>query len=211
MPCIRPQRAGGAIGLFRAADGRAKIHHRLGKIAGPVRRSHVARRVSGFLRGPDRGVARSHDSAQRPGRHWCRSPSPARRRRSPRWPPPYIRQARARSRNSGFGSRESAAPHDFPGAGDQVAGAGVIAEPGPFAENRFIVRGRQCFDSRPAFDEAAKARFHRGDRRLLKHDLAQPDDIRFGRRRPRRASPGQRPCIGIIMSEEPDRGRVVCR
>ena len=30
------ERAGGAVGLLRAADGRAEVHHRLGKVAGPL-------------------------------------------------------------------------------------------------------------------------------------------------------------------------------
>ena len=68
----------------------------------------------------------------------------ARRTRSRRSPPRYSRRSRAaraaRPRLSGKPPRR----RDCAGAGDEVAGAGIIAEPGPFAEHRLVSAPRRA-------------------------------------------------------------------
>ena len=142
-------------------------------------------------------VARDHASdigVDRPRR--------APQRRSRRWRRRYMRRCpeacAARPR-----SRKTAASRHLPGAGDEVARPGIVAEPRPLAQHLFVGSGRQGLDRRPAFDEAAEARRHGRDRGLLQHHLAQPDDVGVGRRAARRASPRKRAGVGIIMSKQP--------
>ena len=45
---------------------------------------------------------------------------------------------------------KAAASRDLAGAGDEIAGAGIIAEPGPFGEDLLVGRGSQRLDRRPA-------------------------------------------------------------
>ena len=120
-------------------------------------------------------------------------PPRARRRRSRRSRRRCRRRCRAaraaRPRSSGKPPRRG----DLAGAGDQVAGAGVIAEAGPVGEHLLVARRRQRLDRRPARDEALETRLHRGDRGLLQHHLAQPDAIGVGRAaRPARDRHGSR-------------------
>ncbi len=96
---------------------------------------------------------------------------------------------------------EAAARRHLPGASNEVAGPGIVAEPRPFAQHLFVRCGGKRFDGRPALDEAAEARLDRGDRGLLQHDFAQPHNIGGRRRTSRRASPGQRPGMAVIMVE----------
>ena len=65
-------------------------------------------------------------------------------------------------------------------AGMQVAGARVIAEPGPCAQHVVERRRRQRVDRRPARQESRVIRRDRLDGGLLQHDLGQPDPIRVG-------------------------------
>ena len=66
------------------------------------------------------------------------------------------------------------------GAGVQVAGAGVIAEPGPGLEHVVERRRRERPHVAPARQEARIIRRDRLDRRLLQHDFGQPHAIRIG-------------------------------
>jgi hypothetical protein len=59
-------------------------------------------------------------------------------------------------RSSASVAGKAAARRATSGAGDQVAGAGIIAEPGPFAQHLLVGRGGERLDRRPALDEAAK-------------------------------------------------------
>ena len=66
-------------------------------------------------------------------------------------------------------------------AGVQVAGAGIVAEAGPFLGD-VLPRGiRQRRHVREAAQEALVAWAHRRNGRLLQHDLGQPDAVRIGR------------------------------
>ena len=92
---------------------------------------------------------------------------------------------------------------DRAGAGDEVAGAGIIAKARPFAAGRprrgaaasASMVGQRC-------DEALEARRHGGDRGLLEHHFAQPHAIGIGRRLARRRAPRQAPEVIHIMLEQ---------
>ena len=88
-----------------------------------------------------------------------------------------------------------------PGAGVQVAGAGVIAEPCPGFQH-LLERGRgQALDRRPARQEARVVGRDRAHRRLLQHDLGEPDPIGIGRL-PRRRAPGQDATMAVVPGEQ---------
>ena len=61
------------------------------------------------------------------------------------------------------------------GAGDQVAGARIIAEPGPRFHDLLWIGGGERRDVRPAREEVAEIRLDRLDGGLLQHDLGEPD------------------------------------
>ena len=100
--------------------------HPLGIISSATAPSRV---LAGSLQGMQPG----DDAARRS----CRPPQRVRRTRSPKLPPRYRRRCPAAEQLNG-GGRESAAPRHFPGAGDEVARTGVIAETRPFGENVFV-------------------------------------------------------------------------
>ncbi len=163
--------------LLRRADGGAEVHHRLREIAGArVRRERLRQRADLrlgrrqlFL---DREQPRHHPLDIAVDRHRA-----ADRRRSPRSRPRYRRRcpaargARPRSAESPPRSRHR------PRAGMQVAGARVVAEPGPEPQHVVERRRRQRADVRPAREEAREIgpdRLHGG---LLQHDFGQPDPV----------------------------------
>ena len=189
-------------GLLRPADGRAEVHHRLDEIAGTVGRHHrqdsaldlaAAAAASAWRRAITRSTLVSTA-----GSLLAERDRGDRRRR-------IIADARKRAKLGG-GSRESAAPRDFAGAGDEVAGPGIIAEAGPFGEDVLIARCGQRRDRRPARDEPLEPRHDRRDRGLLEHDLAQPHAIGIGRRLAGRRTPRQAPEVIHIMLEQARRG-----
>ena len=57
------------------------------------------------------------------------------------------------------------------GAFQQVAGAGVVAKPGPFAHDLGILFRRQIRDGRPTCCKAMEIVLDGGDGGLLQHDL----------------------------------------
>ena len=81
--------------------------------------------------------------------------------------------------------RAAVTTRDGDGAGMEIAGPRIIAEPGPGLHHLGDRRRRQCVDRRPAGEEGLVIGFHRLDRRLLEHDLREPDRIRVGPSRPR--------------------------
>jgi len=204
-PAIACERAVGAIRLFGATDGGAKVHHGLSIVAWPARRGHgfgqsadltanliqraldsmIARDHSGDICIDHRGSLAERNRGDRSGRIFAQSGQGSQFR---------------------FGSGKAAAPDNFSGARNQVAGSGVIAKARPFGEDLFIVRSSERFDGRPALDETPKPRLHGGDRSLLKHHLAKPDGIGLRWSDPRRAPPWQVPRIGVIVCEKPGRG-----
>ncbi len=66
------------------------------------------------------------------------------------------------------------------GAGEQVAGAGVVAQPRPGGHDRSIPFARQVLDGRPAGGEGQEIGRGVGHGGLLQHDLRQPDPVRIG-------------------------------
>src|SRR5688572_3116461 len=62
----------------------------------------------------------------------------------------------------------------------QIAGARVVAEPGPRRHDIMNVGFRQIAHRRPAPQERLVIGLYRRHRGLLQHDLAQPDMIRIG-------------------------------
>src|SRR4029450_12871593 len=73
-----------------------------------------------------------------------------------------------------LGARESATPGDLPSTGDQIAGPGIISEPGPLTQHVIVVSHGQFLDSRPALNETAEAWPDASHGCLLQHDFAQP-------------------------------------
>jgi len=71
----------------------------------------------------------------------------------------------------------------------QIAGASVIAEPGPDLQHFLERRRGERADARPALEEFGVIGQNRADPRLLQHDLGEPDPIRIralaGARAPR--------------------------
>ena len=181
-------------GRARRAQHRAQIHHRLREIAGPLLRHQ--RRGEGAQPRLGRAAAACarRTAAPRPARHCRRPPRPAGRRRSPRSPPRCSRRSRAaRAAPPGRpGNAPPCARDDGPRAGVQVAGAGVIAEPLPGMQH-LVERGRgQRANIGKARHELVKIGADRRDRRLLQHDLAEPDAVGIGRAgRARRARAGR--------------------
>ena len=70
--------------------------------------------------------------------------------------------------------------HHHPRAFEQVAGAGVIAKPGPFGHHIGILGSGEGGDIRPAGGEPCEVILYRGHGGLLQHDLAQPDAVGVG-------------------------------
>ena len=101
----RCKRALAAARRFGPADGRAEVHHRLGEIAGAVRRASC--RGRGVRPGPLEGSLRARAAARSRARHWCRPPPPSRRTRSRRSPPRYRRRCPGSWRSSAAVVRES--------------------------------------------------------------------------------------------------------
>ena len=142
-------------------------------------------------------------AAPRPARHCRRPPRPADRRRSPRSPPRCSRRSRAaRAAAAGSsGKRAAMRRDDGPRAGVQVAGAGVIAEPLPGMQH-LVERGRgQRANIGKARHELVKIGADRRDRRLLQHDLAEPDAVGVGRLAGRGA-PGQVAAVAVVPGEQ---------
>src|SRR6185369_14606578 len=181
-----------------AANRGAEVHHRLREIAGTVRRSHGEDEVA------DLGLGRGGKSVQ-PGddagdvgvdyrdalgegnRGDGRSGVLAEARQGPklgraRWEVPVLRH--------------------LSGAGDEVAGAGVIAKSGPLGENVLIAPRGQRIDRRPARDESLEPGNYRGDGGLLEHHFAQPHAIGIRLRRARFGPPWQAPEVIHIMLHE---------
>ena len=87
------------------------------------------------------------------------------------------------------------------GAGMEVAGAGVIAEPGPQLEHVLDLGRRQRVDRRKPRQELGVIGRDRGDRGLLEHDFGQPDPVRIGRL-PRQRAPRQPAAVAVVPGEQ---------
>ena len=90
---------------------------------------------------------------------------------------------------------------DGAGAGVQVAGAGVIAEPLPELQH-LVERGRgERANIGPARHESVEIGADSRDRRLLQHDLAEPDAVGVGRL-PARRAPRQVAAVAVVPGEQ---------
>ena len=87
------------------------------------------------------------------------------------------------------------------GAGVQVAGAGVVAEPRPGGEHVLQRGGGQRPDGRETDQESFIVRDRRRNGGLLQHDLAEPDVVWIGGLA-RGGAPGQRPAVSVIPGEQ---------
>ena len=88
-------------------------------------------------------------------------------------------------------------------AGEQVAGAGIIAEPRPRRHHIGIVGRRKVGDGRPALGEALEIARDRRDGRLLEHDFGEPDAIGIGHRAAeRRDAPRQVARRAVVPAEQ---------
>ena len=168
-------------GRARGADGGAEVHHRLRVVAGahvPGSGAAASARRRGLAAGQRRldGEEAGHhpldvavDDHGRAGRR--RSRRPRRRCRGRR------RAARARPA-SVSGKRPPCSRRHGAGAGEQVAGAGVVAEAGPGGHHLGVGRGGEVGDRRPAGEEGLEV-------------AARPRRRSSAAASPRRARPGR--------------------
>ncbi len=200
---VGDQRADAAGRALRGADGGAEVHQRLRVLAGPrgrgQRRGELDEaRLGGGKRGLDReeprhhplDVAVDHDGAPAEGdrRHRGGGIGTDAGQR----PEPFL----------GVGEAAAELARHHAGAGQQVAGAGVVAEAGPGGHHLGVGRRGERADRRPAGDEGGEAVADGGHGGLLQHHLGQPDPVGIGTvggtgRQP----PGQRPRGAVVPGE----------
>ena len=161
----------------------AEVHHRLGEVAGPpLRRQRRGKALQLALGGGQRLAHRKearHDALDVAvdRRGWLH------RRRSPRSPPPCRDRCPAASASSvgrcrGNGRRARARRFARTCA-DCGRASSSRAPPTPPARRRGR-RGGKRLDRRPAREEAQVVGDDGLDRRLLQHDLAEPDAVGVG-------------------------------
>ena len=166
----------------RRADRGAEIHHGLGVVAGVgLGREAFGQRLDLRLGGGERRLhrkeARDHAldiAVDRRGARPEGNGSDGRR---------GIAADAGKLAQLRFGLGEVAAVlvrHDA-GAGMEVAGAGVVAEPGPDGEHLAELGAGERLHVGPAAQEIGIAGRDRLDRGLLQHDLAEPDFVRVCR------------------------------
>ncbi len=76
-----------------------------------------------------------------------------------------------------LGEKPAMIAHHSTGAGDQVAGTGIIAKPRPSREDLIILLCGKGIDCGPACHETLKIGSRRGDSCLLQHDFGKPDAV----------------------------------
>ena len=87
------------------------------------------------------------------------------------------------------------------GAGVQVSGASVIAEPGPGFQHVIERRRSQRADIVPALQETGVIGRDGLDRGLLQHDFGEPDPVRIGALAGRRA-PRQLAAMAVVPGQQ---------
>ena len=92
------------------------------------------------------------------------------------------------------------------GAGNEVAGTSIIAEPRPFGENVLLLCSDKGLECRPAAHKALEPRPYGRNRRLLQHHFAEPDGIGIRQRFARRRTPRQSAEVIHIMLDQAQRG-----
>jgi hypothetical protein len=100
------------------------------------------------------------------------------------------------------GTEEALRDLPGPGAGQQVAGAGIVTQPCPGSHDLRIIGGGKVIHRRPQGQEPGEVWAHSRNRGLLQHHLRQPDPVGIGRRRSRRRAPGQDAGIGVVPVQQ---------
>ena len=201
-PARRGQRAGRAGRLARHAHRRAELHQALvevaGRGAGRACRHHRRRRVphpAAAARGLDVVVDREH-----PGHDPGDVAVDQRRRLAERDRRDRAggvgADARHLAQAGGVAGQAAAEPRDhLGGAAVQVAGARVVAEPGPRREDVVEGRRRQVGDRREPGHPPLPVRDDGRDPGLLQHDLADPDRVGIAGPPPRQVA-ARAPVVG---------------
>src|SRR4030095_1354966 len=174
------QRTDLAARLLRTADRRAQVHHCLDEVAGPISRYYRFGEVPDFapelVKGMFQAIIDTAVASQNPRDvgidrgNLLSEGNRGDRGRS------IVSDARQSPKLVGR-SGEGAPPRNLSSAGNQIAGPRVVTKPRPFREALLVARSGKCLDMWPARDKTLEPRNHGCDRRLLEHDLAQPDAI----------------------------------
>ena len=115
-----------------------------------------------------------------------------------------------------FGKARAGPCGDGAGAGDQIAGARVVAEPRPGGHDVVVLGGREIANARPARDEALEIGRDGLHRRLLQHDLRKPHAIGIGADAEapllRADAPGKTARMAVVPGEQArrTRGAIAC-
>ena len=173
----------------RGADGGAEVHHRLGVVAGP-RRPGVSRAASARRRGLAAGSGSSTAKSRAITRSTLPSTTTAGRSKAMAAiggggvgaDAGQLAQLRL-----GGGEAAAALARHHPGAGEQVARPGVVAEAGPGGHHLGVGRRRQVLHGRPA--GRRRSRNSRAPPRRWSA-AASPRRARPGRGRAARPPPG---------------------
>ena len=203
----RSQRTSAAVGRTRGTDGCAEVHHCLSKIAGALAAESGCRPARGSPAVIAARVAGPR-TFWRPRVRHCRRRRPrAGQRRSRRWPRRCSGRCPGswRRPDSLWGNLPAKLARHPPGAGDKIAGAGIIAQAGPRSHHLGLVGRRERFDARPATGKSLEIGPRHRNIGLLQHDLGQPHPIGVGCFAIDRA-PGQSPFIHSIPAQKARRG-----
>jgi hypothetical protein len=96
--------------------------------------------------------------------------------------------------------------HDRFGASVQVSGPRVVTQARPQAEYFIQIRPCEGLHRREPAYEVFIVGYDSGDRRLLQHDLAEPDLV-WVRRPPRFGTPGQAAAMAIVPGQQVASGK----
>ena len=91
---------------------------------------------------------------------------------------------------------------DHPGAGEQIAGPRIIAEPRPGSHHVGAVGQGKVAHGRPARREPLEIGLHRRDGGLLQHRLGQPYPVRVGKGGTGLSTPGQAAAVDIVPGQQ---------
>jgi len=199
---MRRERTEQAARRAAGAHRRAKVHHRLRKVAAArLGRDRVHLLADFGASAGQRGIQREkpRDDPLDIGIHHDRPPLEGNGRHSGG----SIGAEPWQGAKTLFGiGKGPALRGHFASTGQQVAGAGVVTEACPGGHDFRVRRSRQRFHGRPAAGELGEIGFYRRDRGLLQHDFGQPDPVGIGRRRAGRRTPRQIAGVGIVPVEQ---------
>ena len=174
-----------AFRIARRADECPQIHQCLDEVARPFVRHHVEEGIFDLATGRLLDPEQSGDDALDIGVDRRRLLAECDRRNRRRGVASDTGELSKRPDGVG----KTTALCDLSCTGDQVACAGVVAEPCPLREDVLVACGGKRTDSRPSRNEPFEPWPHRSDRGLLEHHFAQPHAVRIGRCFARRRAP----------------------